>query len=95
MVALVKADDKKDLDIKEQFVSEYSGKKITTLGGKWSDLEASRFDSNSQPFYVMLSSDGNMLVDKSGKVIPPSPADYNINSYLKFLESGIAAYKNK
>jgi thiol:disulfide interchange protein DsbD len=86
-------DDKKDLDPKEQFISKYSGKKITTLGGKWSDLEADRFNSNSQPFYVMLDSDGNMLTDKNGNPIPPSPADYNIESYLKFLESGIVAYK--
>jgi thiol:disulfide interchange protein len=88
-------DDKADLDPKEQFKSDYSGKMITTLGGKWSDFEASRFNSNSQPFYVMLDSDGKMLTDKNGNVIPPSPADYNVNSYLKFLESGIAAYKNK
>ncbi|MFI5138868.1 MAG: protein-disulfide reductase DsbD family protein [Sphingobacteriales bacterium] len=88
-------DDKKDLDPKEQFTSDYSGKRITTLGGKWSDLEASRFNSNSQPFYVMLDSDGNMLTDKSGNVIPPSPADYNADSYLKFLDTGITAYKNK
>jgi len=87
-------DDKKDLDAKEQFISEYSGKKISTLGGKWSDLEAYRFNSNSQPFYVMLDSDGNMLSDKNGNEIAPSPADYNVESYLKFLESGIAAYKN-
>ncbi len=86
-------DDKAQLDPKDQFVSDYSGKKITTLGGKWSDLEASRFNSNSQPFYVMLDSDGKMLTDKNGNVIPPSPADYDVESYLKFLESGIAAYK--
>ncbi len=94
MLQLV-VDDKTNLDAKEQFISKYSGKKITTLGGKWSDFEASRFNSNSQPFYVLLDSDGNMLTDKSGAVIPPSPADYDVNSYLKFLESGIAAYKDK
>jgi thiol:disulfide interchange protein len=88
-------DDKAVLDPKEQYTSTYSGKKITNLGGKWSDLEASRFNSNSQPFYVMLDSDGNMLTDKSGKIIPPSPADYDVSSYLKFLDSGITAYKNK
>lgn len=86
-------DDKAQLDLRDQFVSDYIGKKITTLGGKWSDLEASRFNSNSQPFYVMLDSDGKMLTDKNGNVIPPSPADYDVESYLKFLESGIAAYK--
>ena len=94
MLQLV-VDDKAELDPKDRFKSEYSGKMVTKIGGKWSDLEASRFNSNSQPNYVMLDSDGNELTDVSGNVIPPSPADYNINSYLKFLESGIAAYKNK
>ncbi|MEN0056841.1 MAG: cytochrome c biogenesis protein CcdA [Mucilaginibacter sp.] len=86
-------DDKASLPVNEQFVSDYSGKKITTLGGKWSDLEAKRFNSNSQPLYVMLDSDGNLLKDTSGKEIPTSPANYDINSYLQYLESGIAAFK--
>ncbi len=86
-------DDKAELPAGERFTSNYSGKKITSLGGKWSDLEASRFNSNSQPFYVFLDSDGNMLTDKGGKQIAPSPADYDIESYLKFLESGISAFK--
>jgi len=92
MLQLV-VDDKASLPDNEDFVSTYSGKKITTLGGKWSDLEASRFNSNSQPFYVLLDSGGNLLTDKSGAQITPSPADYDVESYLKFLESGIAAYK--
>ncbi len=87
-------DDKAALDPADYFTSTYSGKKITTLGGKWSDLEASRFNANSQPFYVLLDSDGNMLADKNGKTIPPSPADYDVNSYLKFLDSGITAYQS-
>jgi thiol:disulfide interchange protein DsbD len=86
-------DDKAALPVAEQFVSDYSGKKITTLGGKWSDLEAKRFNSNSQPLYVMLDSDGNLLKDASGKEIPTSPANYDIASYLQYLESGIAAFK--
>jgi thiol:disulfide interchange protein DsbD len=86
-------DDKAELPSSEQFISTYSGKKITTLGGKWSDVEASRFNANSQPLYVMLDSEGNFLKDPSGKDIIPSPADYNIASYTKFLESGIDAYK--
>ena len=88
-------DDKAELPVGEQFVSTYSGKRITTLGGKWSDVEASRFNANSQPLYVMLDSDGNFLKNKDGQDIIPSPADYNIASYTKFLESGIEAYQNK
>jgi len=87
-------DDKAALEPSEQFVSTYSGKKITTLGGKWSDLEASRFNANSQPFYVLLDSDGNMLTDKNGVAIPPSPANYHVDQYLNFLESGITAYQS-
>lgn len=92
MLQLV-VDDKADLPAQEQFVSSYSGKKITTLGGKWSDLEASRFNTNSQPLYVVLDSNGNLLKDKDGKTIDPSPANYNIASYTQFLDSGINAYK--
>ncbi|MDB5123334.1 MAG: hypothetical protein JWP94_1463, partial [Mucilaginibacter sp.] len=61
----------------------------------WSDLEASRFNANSQPLYVMLDSDGKLLTAKDGKEIAPSPADYDISSYLKFLDSGIDAYHSK
>jgi len=86
-------DDKAELPTVEQFTSTYSGKRITTLGGKWADLELSRFNANAQPFYVLLDSDGNLLKDKDGKEIQPSPADYNVASYIKFLESGINAYK--
>lgn len=94
MLQLV-VDDKTELPANEQFVSDYSGKKIVTLGNKWSDLEAKTFNANSQPFYVLLDSDGNLMKDSNGKVIEPSPADYNVESYLKFLESGIAAYQHK
>jgi thiol:disulfide interchange protein len=88
-------DDKAALEPQEQFTSEYSGKRITNIGGKWSDLEASKYNANSQPLYVMLDSDGNLMNDDSRQIINPSPANYNIASYLKYLESGIAAYKNK
>ncbi len=88
-------DDKTELLPHEQFISAYSGKKIINLGAKWSDLEADRFGANSQPFYVMLDSEGNLLKDKSGAEIKPSPADYNISSYQKFLEGGINAFQHK
>lgn len=86
-------DDKTALEPKEQFVSDYSGKKITTLGAKWSDFEAKRFGSNSQPDYILLDSDGNLMKDANGNDIAPYGANYNVEPYIKFLESGIAAYK--
>ena len=79
-------DDKTELEQNEQFISSYSGKKITTLGAKWSDFQASKFNSNSQPDYVIVNSKGNVL-------LPPQGADYNPDNYIKFLDSGIAEYK--
>lgn len=85
MLQLV-VDDKADLDAKDFYTSKFSGKKITTIGGKWSDMEAEKFNSNSQPNYIILDGKGNVLV-------PPQGANYNVANYIKFLDSGLAAYK--
>jgi len=79
-------DDKTDLAVAEQTVSKYSGKKINTIGNKWSDLQASRFNANSQPFYVLLDTKGNLLVQPQG-------ADYDPVSFTKYLDSGLQAFK--
>ena len=79
-------DDKTDLAVAEQTVSKDSGKKIETIGNKWSDLQASRFNANSQPFYVLLDTKGNLLVQPQG-------ADYDPASFTKYLDSGLQAFK--
>jgi len=78
-------DDKQNLAQNEQ-ATTVEGKKIKTIGNKWSDLEASKFQANSQPFYVLLDNDDNLLV-------PPGGADYDISSYTAYLRSGINAFK--
>jgi len=79
-------DDKTDLAAAEQTVSKYSGKKIETIGNKWSDLQASRFNANSQPFYVLLDTKGNLLVQPQG-------ADYDPHSFIRYLDSGLEVFK--
>ncbi|WP_462227690.1 protein-disulfide reductase DsbD family protein [Mucilaginibacter sp.] len=86
IMAELYVDDKTALETKEQFTSTYSGKIITTLGGKWSDFQAAQFNTNSQPFYVIVNSNGDVLV-------PPQGADYDPENYIKFLDSGIAKFK--
>ncbi len=81
-------DDKTELAKKEQYVSTFSGKKIKTIGGKNSDFQAATFNSNSQPLYVLVDTDGTVLV-------LPSGADYNVESYIKFLESGLTKFKEQ
>ncbi|PAW92802.1 hypothetical protein CKK33_04550 [Mucilaginibacter sp. MD40] len=80
-------DDKTELAKEEQVESAVSpGKKITTLGGKWLDMEVAKYNSNAQPYYVIINEKGETLV-------PPQGANQNIAEFVKYLDSGIAAYK--
>lgn len=79
-------DDKTNLPKEEQFTSTFSGKKIKTIGNKWSDFQAAKFNSNSQPYYVLLDNKGSLLSNPSG-------ADYNAASYLDFLRNGLEKFK--
>ncbi len=80
-------DDKTDLPEAEQFVSTYSGKKISTLAGKWSELQASRYNANSQPYYVLLDPTTEHVL------APPQGANYDSENFRAFLESGLRAYR--
>jgi thiol:disulfide interchange protein len=71
----------------EQYVSKLNNKKITTLGNKWSDLQASQYGANSQPYYIITDREGKALINPLGKV--------DLQTYIKFLDSGKAAYHKK
>ena len=79
-------DDKTDLAKAEQTTTP-EGRKIQTIGNKWSYLQTSKFVSNSQPFYVLL----DPATEKP--LIAPQGADYDPVSYLKYLDSGLKAYE--
>jgi thiol:disulfide interchange protein len=81
-------DDKTELELKEQYISKFSGKSITTIGALNSDLQASHFNSNSQPDYVLLDKNGELLA-------PPMGADYDAVAYAEYLKSGLLAFKDK
>jgi len=79
-------DDKTELPVAEQTKSALTGKLLTTLGAKWIDLEINKYNSNAQPYYVIINEKGETLV-------PPQGANFNVAEYVKYLDSGIAAYK--
>jgi thiol:disulfide interchange protein DsbD len=74
-------DDKTELPEAEQYISSFSGKKIRTIGQKWSDFQASTFKTNSQPYYVIVNAEGKQLV-------PAQAFNLDINNYIRFLDSG-------
>ena len=77
-------DDKTELPENEMYVTN-AGKKIHNIGQKWSDFQASRFNINSQPFYVIVDTEGKNLV-------PPQAFNLDINNYVQFLDSGKKAF---
>jgi thiol:disulfide interchange protein len=81
-------DDKTELSEAEKYISSFSGKKVNTIGQKWSDFQASKFGTNSQPYYVIADHDGKVLV-------PPQAYNLDISNYVNFLDNGKIAFGQK
>jgi thiol:disulfide interchange protein DsbD len=81
-------DDKELLPSEQQTVSPTTGKKIKTVGNKWSDLQASVYKTNSQPYYVLLDNKGKILATPRGY----TP---NIKTYLSYLDEGLCRYQKR
>ncbi len=81
-------DDKTVLPETEQFISKSSGheKKVKTTGNKWSDMQASKYNTNSQPYYVLLDNNGKILANPRGY----TPDE---KEYLNYLDAGLCRYK--
>lgn len=78
-------DEKKELPENEQYISETTGKKIKTVGNKWSDFQIEKYQANAQPYYIVLDNEGNSL---------NTPVGYTpeVTEYQNWLEEGIKNY---
>lgn len=79
-------DDRTELPEEEKTVSAFSGKRIKTLGNKWSDFQASVYRANSQPYYVLLHPNGTLLAEPQG-------ANYSVENFTRFLDEGLRAFR--
>ncbi len=81
-------DDKANLA--QPITIEHNGKKRTlnTVGDKWSYLQEVKFNSNSQPYYVVLNSKGELM---SG----PFVYKEDIQGFIDFLNRGKKKYEEK
>ena len=79
-------DERKKL--KEALYSIKQKKKLRTTGSLWQDFQIANFDQNSQPLYVLISPDEEVLA---------APRGYHseIDDYSEFLECGLETYKTK
>ena len=80
-------DDKKELAEKDKYVSKETGKKIKTIGNKWSDFQITKYKANAQPYYLILDTDGNTISEE------PASYDPDIDLYETWLREGISKFK--
>lgn len=84
-------DDKKELPEAEQFQylrTNGTIKDIETIGDKWGTLQTINFQNNSQPFYVLL--DDNMQLLNTTNAYEP-----NADAYFNWLKVGLENFRNK
>jgi thiol:disulfide interchange protein len=82
-------DDKREMHIKDQFISKTSGSEIVTFGDKWTDFMIDKYKTNTQPLYVVTDLNGNNLNNQ----IPTTSYDPNIEAYETWLKTGISNFK--
>lgn len=70
----------------EQYTSTYDGKLKTTLGQVNADYQIVNYQCNTQPYYVIVSPEGETLVE-------PMPYCTNNEEFVQFLEKGLDEFK--
>ncbi|MGK0377284.1 MAG: thiol:disulfide interchange protein DsbD [Patiriisocius sp.] len=79
-------DDKRELPEEEKYTSKETGRKVKTIGNKWSDLQITRYKANAQPLYILMDHNEENLV----KPVGYTP---DVDEYEKWLNAGIANFK--
>lgn len=82
-------DDKKELPEDEKiYVKRVDGgtRKLENYGHKWAHFQTEFFQSNSQPYYVLLDADGKKMLNT------PVPYTPDEKEYAAFLECGLEVF---
>lgn len=78
-------DEKKALPENEKYMSAVQQKQINTVGAKWADYQITQLKSNAQPLYVLVNTEGQLLV-------PPRDYTPNVNDYAAWLNCGLKVF---
>lgn len=82
LVSLYVDDDKK---LDNTLVSKSRGKKIRNVGNKWADFQIVNFKQNSQPLYIMMTPEEEVIA-------PPRGFEEGITNYNDYLNCGLKTY---
>ena len=81
--------DDKNIELQESdYLTDENGNIIKMLGEKNTYIGLHKYQSNSQPCYFIVDTDGSVLAG-------PQYYELDIDKYLKFLESGATAFQQK
>lgn len=85
LVSLYVDDDKK---LEQKLYSAQREKPMRNIGNKWADFQIINFEQNSQPLYVMMTTDEKVIA---------SPRGYrsSVKEYKEYMECGYNAYLNQ
>lgn len=84
-------DDKRDLPQEEQVeVNRVNGGKrlLKNYGHKWANFQTQFFKSNSQPYYVLLNSEGTQVLTEPVGYTPDE------DEYAEFLDGGLKVFNS-
>lgn len=85
VIASLYVDDKKELPKERQYISTYDNKLKTTVGEKNLDFQIRKYNSNAQPYYLIVDSKGEKLIE---------PVAYTtLEKFKQFLENGKGSFK--
>lgn len=88
VVVALYVDDKTELPQTEWYTSAYDNKEKKSIGAQNFDLQIVKFNSNAQPHYCLVDSDGKLLTT-------PVNYDLNVDKFVAFLDKGKAAFAKK
>ena len=77
---------KEEQTVKKLGNSDFS---INTIGNKWAFMQADRYKTNSQPQYILIDNNEQMLTKTTAHYDP------DIKKYIDWLDEGINEYKKK
>ena len=81
--------DDKNIELQESdYLTDENGNVLKMLGEKNTYIGLHKYQSNSQPCYFIVDTDGSVLAG-------PQYYELDIDKYLQFLESGVTAFKQK
>ena len=86
LIIALYTDDRTKLPEEEWIISGFDGKVKKTLGKKNMDLQISRYNTNTQPFYVLLDPQGNPLAQPRGH-------NLDVGAFAGWLDSGLEKFR--